>query len=89
VAILREMHYNGHITKLFDPKHKWKILNFTMYFNLLRMSAEILIYHKDRTHFRINFSFRLTVLMRTVTDQMQNVQMCTHHCLGMLHLVKS
>jgi len=28
VAILREMHYNRHITKLFDPKHKTNILNF-------------------------------------------------------------
>jgi len=88
VAILREVHYNGRITKLFDPKHKLKILNFKMYFNLLHLSAEILVYHKDRTYCRINFSSRLTVLMRTVIDQMQNVQMCTHHCLGMLHLVK-
>jgi len=53
------------------------------------VSAEILIYHKDRIYCKINISFRLTVLMRTVIGQMQNLQMCTHHCLGMLHLVKS
>jgi len=32
VTILREMHYNGHITKRFDPKHKRKILNFKIVF---------------------------------------------------------
>jgi len=31
VAILREVHYKRHITKLFEPMHKYKILSCKIY----------------------------------------------------------
>ena len=32
VAILREVHYKGYITEVFEPMHKCKILTFRILF---------------------------------------------------------
>jgi hypothetical protein len=54
VAILREMHYKGYITKLFEPPHKLKMLIFT-YIQTVQHLDIISFFYYSPTDAKVNF----------------------------------